>query len=71
MALDFEYCECGCKCYTASSKGITYHVYWNLQNKNGFKLWRGMPFYGRQIGTTYNSLKEAEQAAQKDWESIP
>jgi hypothetical protein len=70
--IDFEYCECGCKCYSAGSKGIGYSIYWDLSDKpGGFKLWQGHGRYGVAIGNGFDSLKQAEKAAQKHFDAIP
>lgn len=69
--LQFEYCECGCKCYSGTSKGIGYSIFWNLKESNGFFLWRGHGHLGTKIGTAYNSYEDAVLAAQKDYDSIP
>jgi hypothetical protein len=69
--IQFEYCECGCKCYSAGSKGIGYSIYWNLKDKNGFFLSRGHGSLGVPIGKPFNTYKEAVKAAQDDFDSIP
>lgn len=66
--IDFDYCECGCKCYSAGSKGIEYSVYWDLKSK--FILRRGHGHYGLDLGT-FNSLKVAEKFAQDHFDKIP
>lgn len=63
--LNFEYCECGCHCYSASSKGIGYTIYNDL--KGNFHLVRGHK-YGVDMGI-HKDLKVAEDLAQKDWDS--
>ncbi|MFA6593925.1 MAG: hypothetical protein WCT16_01580 [Candidatus Buchananbacteria bacterium] len=29
--LVFEYCECGCKCYTANGRKNSYSIFWDLR----------------------------------------
>lgn len=62
--LKFEYCECGCHCFTASSKGIGYTIYDDL--KGNLHLVRGHK-YGAELGT-FKDYEEAEAVAQKDWD---
>jgi hypothetical protein len=70
--LQFEYCECGCKCHTASSKGIEYSLYNDLNpSKLTFTLRRGHSWMGTQIGPKYATFQEAVIAAQNDWDKIP
>ena len=57
--LNFEYCECGCKCFTADK----YSIYWDLGKK--YFLWEGY----RQNQQIFPSMKDAEAEAQKRFEA--
>ena len=69
--LQFEYCECGCHCHTATSKGIGYSIYNDLESKLPFTTRRGHSWMGIQIGPKYKTWDEAVKAAQDDWDKIP
>jgi hypothetical protein len=69
--LQFEYCECGCKCHSGSSKGLEYSIYNDLKNKLAFTLTRGHGWRGPQVGPRYANFSEAVMAAQADWDKIP
>ncbi len=69
--IQFEYCECGCHCHAAYSKGIGYTIYNNLEKKNAFSLRRGHGILGTQIGPKRNSFEECVKAAQEDFDNIP
>jgi hypothetical protein len=69
--LQFEYCECGCKCHSGSSKGIGYSIFNDLKSKLAFTLKRGHGWMGTQIGPKYATFSEAVIAAQADWDKIP
>jgi hypothetical protein len=71
MKLKFDYCECGCKSYTAQSKGLEYSIFWDLtKDKKAFSLWRGITWLGAHLGD-YSSYKNAKRAAQNHWNKIP
>lgn len=69
--IQFEYCECGCHCHAAYSKGIGYTIYNNLEKKNAFSLRRGHGILGTQLGPKYNDFHDAVVAAQADFDNIP
>lgn len=69
--LQFEYCECGCHCHSAVSKGIEYSIYNSLEGKLPFTTRRGHSWMGTQIGPKYATWEEAVKAAQDDWDKIP
>lgn len=69
--LQFEYCECGCKCHSGSSKGIGYSIDNVLQGKLPFTVRRGHGRHGVQVGPKYGTFWEAVRAAQADWDKIP
>ncbi len=69
--LQFEYCECGCKCHSGSSKGIGYSIFNDLKSRLPFVVRRGHGWMGTQIGPKYATFTEAVMAAQADWDSIP
>lgn len=69
--LQFEYCECGCKCHSGASKGIGYSIFNDLKSKLAFTLKRGHGWMGTQIGPKYATFQEAVMAAQADFDSIP
>jgi len=69
--LQFEYCECGCHCHTAMSKGVDYSIYNDLESKLPFTVRRGHSWMGIQIGPKYATWDEAVKAAQDDWDKIP
>ena len=69
--LQFEYCECGCKCHEAHSKGIGYSLHNDLKSKLPFTLRRGHGWMGTQIGPKYGTFQEAVIAAQADFDKIP
>lgn len=67
MNLNFYYCECGCKCHFAQSKGISYSIFNDLKGR--YYLYRG---HGRSISVPmgfFSSFKAAEEKAQHDWDS--
>lgn len=66
--LEFEYCECGCKCSSAGSKGIYYSLYNDL--KGNYTLRRGHGHYGHELGI-FQDYKKAVETAQKDWDEQP
>ena len=70
-SLQFEYCECGCKCHSGHSKGIGYSIYNDLKSRAAFTLRRGHGLYGTQIGPKYKTFQEAVMAAQADYDLIP
>lgn len=63
--LNFEYCECGCKSYTATLKGLSYTIYWDL--KDSFYLYSGHGFLGTKLGTFY-TYEKTIKAAQEHWD---
>jgi hypothetical protein len=69
--IQFEYCECGCHCHEAYSKGIGYTIYNSLEKKNAFSLRRGHGILGTQIGPKRNSFEECVKVAQEDFDNIP
>lgn len=69
--LQFEYCECGCHCHSAVSKGIEYSIFNDLKSKLPFTTRRGHSWMGTQIGPKYATWEEAVKAAQDDWDKIP
>jgi hypothetical protein len=69
--IQFEYCECGCKCHSAESKGIGYSLHNDLKSKLAFTLRRGHSWMGNQIGPRYATFQEAVIAAQEDFDKIP
>lgn len=69
--LQFEYCECGCKCHSGTSKGISYSIFNALEGKLPFTLRRGHSWMGTQIGPKYATFNEAVIAAQADYDKIP
>lgn len=69
--LQFEYCECGCKCHEGCSKGIGYSIDNALQGKLPFTVRRGHGRHGTQIGPKFATFTEAVLAAQADWDQIP
>lgn len=58
MALKFEYCECGCKGYSA--EGFPYWIFWDLKDKYYLHLGHGIS--SMKVGV-YSSLKQAEGRA--------
>lgn len=69
-SVQFEYCECGCKCHSATSKGVSYSIYNSLQGDKSLSLVRGHGRYGFDLGK-FSNWYEAVVAAQKDFDSIP
>lgn len=69
--LQFEYCECGCKCHSGTSKGVQYSIFNSLRGPLPFMVRRGHGGWGPEIGSKYATWKEAVQAAQDDWDKIP
>lgn len=69
--IQFEYCECGCHCHAAYSKGIGYTIYNDLKSKKSLTVRRGHGIYGIQIGPKFSDWNEAVKAAQDDWDKIP
>jgi hypothetical protein len=71
-ALNFEYCECGCHCHSALSKGIEYSIYNSLNEKENapYTLFRGHGLFGNKL-CKYKTFGEAQEAARKDFDSIP
>ena len=69
--LQFEYCECGCKSHSGSSKGIGYSIHNDLKSKLPFTVRRGHGWMGTQIGPKVATFGEAVRAAQADWDKIP
>jgi hypothetical protein len=69
--IQFEYCECGCHCHAAYSKGIGYTIYNSLKGKNSLSLRRGHGILGTQIGPLRDSFEECVKAAQDDFDKIP
>jgi hypothetical protein len=75
--LKWIYCECGCHCHTAISKGIMYSIYSHLIMKNGsavgigdHDLHFGHARLSPKLGT-YKKFKSAVNAAQKHYDKIP
>lgn len=64
--LKFEYCECGCKCYSASPKDADYSIYWNLGKT--YTVRAGHGHYGTMLGE-FSSIEKAKECAQKHYES--
>jgi hypothetical protein len=65
--LDFSYCECGCKGYSASKKilGETLHywIFWDLKDKYYLRLGHGW-FYGEWANLgIFNSYEGAIKEA--------
>lgn len=58
--LNFEYCECGCKCYVAEG----YHIFWDLKKK--YTLFEGR---FRSNLQEFSSMEDAEDEAQKRFEN--
>lgn len=58
--LNFEYCECGCKCYTAD----IYHIFWDL--KDAYTLSNGR---FRDNPADFASREEAEAEAQRRYDA--
>jgi hypothetical protein len=69
--IQFEYCECGCHCHAAQSKGIDYTIYNSLKGNTPLSLRRGHGVFGRQIGPLRDSFEECVKAAQDDFDKIP
>jgi len=66
--LNFEYCECGCKCHFASKKGMRYSIYQTLgTEEKPVVLFNGHSVWGILLGK-YKTLKEAIEAADKHYE---
>lgn len=66
--LKFEYCECGCKCHSASKKGMHYSIYQTLgTEEKPVILYSGHSRYGVLLGK-YKTFKEAIEAADKHYE---
>jgi len=61
--LDFKYCECGCKSYTASFAGLSYRIFWDLDDT--FHLYNSSGPFGREIGE-YKTMGLAEEAAMEN-----
>ncbi len=69
MALEFEYCECGCKGWAASA-GDHIH-YWisdkgDTSGRKGYVLHRGHGWMAPVIESGLPSYKAAVEAARKD-----
>jgi hypothetical protein len=69
--IQFEYCECGCKCHSATSKGISYSIYNSLEGSHAFTLMRGHGRFGRPLGPKLNTFQAAVTYAQADFDKIP
>jgi hypothetical protein len=70
--IQFEYCECGCHCHVAYSKGIEYTIYNSLEGGKPFSLRRGHGItLGVMVGGKRESFQECEIAAQADFDKIP
>lgn len=69
--IQFEYCECGCHCHSACSKGIGYTIYNSLKKNKAFSLRRGHGILGTQIGSLRDTFQECVLAAQEDFDKIP
>jgi hypothetical protein len=69
--IQFEYCECGCHCHAAYSKGIGYTIYNSLQGNTPLSLRRGHGILGTQIGPLRDSFEACVKAAQDDFDKIP
>lgn len=69
--LQFEYCECGCHCFVASSKGMTYSIFMTIVEgeESKYLLSRGHRSYGGQI--IFFTYEEAIKAAQDNFDQIP
>lgn len=62
MALNFKYCECGCKGYEAST-GPTLHfwIFWDLEKS--FHLHRGHGWFGGEPMGIYGTMEKAVEVA--------
>ncbi len=65
--LNFEYCECGCKGYSATKKGLSYWIYWDLAKS--FIAHTGHGYQGNLIKDC-ETMKLAEKSCQKHYDSI-
>lgn len=63
--LKFEYCECGCKCYTAYKRGIFYSIFWDLEKDRFYLTFDRWTELGK-----YKSYKKAQKAANKHYKRI-
>jgi hypothetical protein len=60
--LDFKYCECGCKGYSAGAGDNSYWIFWDLKEK--YTLSRGHGWCGNRIGD-FPSFVKAQNYATK------
>lgn len=69
-SLQFEYCECGCKCHVGTSKGLTYTIFNTLEGEKSCYLFRG---HGRSSPPIKRkcTFDEAVMSAQADYDKIP
>lgn len=65
--LSFEYCECGCKGYSAELKGLGYWIFWDL--KQTWQAFLGHGFSGVALGK-FPSMIDAEAACQTHYDSV-
>ncbi len=60
MKLKWEYCECGCHCFTTMVGSINYHLYDDLKGNYYLSEGRGCSW------TKYKSWSAAEKAVKRE-----
>ena len=69
--LKFTYCECGCHCFTAVSKGMEYSIFNDLlKPKMTHHLYLGHGRYGERLGS-FATSEYAKKWAQYDYDKTP
>lgn len=66
MALNWEYCECGCHGHEAGIRGTMFWIYSNLQGS--FYLHQGHGFLSPRIGI-YKTWEEADAKANEAFQA--